>query len=160
MRKKIKISYSKERVVLSDILPFEIPLIFSNRYFYKYLLKCENFNKKIEKKKEELKKTRIAVLKRRLETEIDQLNFHINILKTFAGNSYINKPMCFKLKHKESDYRELSLIHPINQKNVVEFYDKYKSLIIYYSSISPFSIRKPTKIANFTFYNDLLHKKK
>ncbi|MDV3793239.1 antiviral reverse transcriptase Drt3b [Elizabethkingia anophelis] len=159
MRKKIKISYSKERVVLSDILPFEIPLIFSNRYFYKYLLKCENFNKKIEKKKEELKKTRIAVLKRRLETEIDQLNFHINILKTFAGNSYINKPMCFKLKHKESDYRELSLIHPINQKNVVEFYDKYKSLIIYYSSISPFSIRKPTKIANFTFYNDLLHKK-
>lgn len=159
MRKKIKISYSKERVVLSDILPFEIPLIFSNRYFYKYLLKCENFNKKIEKKKEESKKTRNNVLKNKLETEIDNLNFHINILKTFAGNSYINKPMCFKIKHKESDYRELSLIHPINQKNVVEFYDKYKSLIIYYSSISPFSIRKPTKIANFTFYNDLLHKK-
>ncbi|WP_312175390.1 antiviral reverse transcriptase Drt3b [Chryseobacterium sp.] len=159
MRKKIKISYSKERVVLSDILPFEIPLIFSNRYFYKYLLKCENFNKKIDKKKEELKKTRNGVLKRKLETEIDQLNFHISILQTFAGNNYINKPMCFKIKHKESDYRELSLIHPINQKNVVEFYDKYKSLIIYYSSISPFSIRKPTKIANFTFYNDLLHKK-
>ncbi len=159
MRKKIKISYSKERVVLSDILPFEIPLIFSNRYFYKYLLKCENFNKKIEKKKEESKKTRNNILKNKLETEIDNLNFHINILKTFAGNSYINKPMCFKIKHKESDYRELSLIHPLNQKNVVEFYDKYKSLIIYYSSISPFSIRKPTKIANFTFYNDLLHKK-
>lgn len=159
MRKKIKISYSKERVVLSDILPFEIPLIFSNRYFYKYLLKCENFNKKIDKKKEELKKTRDSVLKRKLETEIDQLNFHISILQTFAGNNYINKPMCFKIKHKESDYRELSLIHPINQKNVVEFYDKYKSLIIYYSSISPFSIRKPTKIANFIFYNDLLHKK-
>ncbi|MCT4141473.1 RNA-directed DNA polymerase [Elizabethkingia anophelis] len=159
MRKKIKISYSKERVVLSDILPFEIPLIFSNRYFYKYLLKCENFNKKIDKKKEELKKTTNGALKRKLETDIDHLNFHISILQTFAGNSYINKPMCFKIKHKESDYRELSLIHPINQKNVVEFYDKYKSLIIYYSSISPFSIRKPTKIANFTFYNDLLHKK-
>lgn len=159
MRKKIKISYSKERVVLSDILPFEIPLIFSNRYFYKYLLKCENFNKKIEKKKEELKKTSNNTLRRKLETEIDNLNFHTNILETFAGNNYINNPMCFKIKHKESDYRELSLIHPINQKNVVDFYDRYKSLIIYYSSISPFSIRKPTKIANFTFYNDLLHKK-
>lgn len=158
MRKKIKISYSKERVVLSDILPFEIPLIYSNRYFYKYLLKCENFKKKIEKKKQELK-TGNNVLKRKLETEINDLNFHISVLQTFAGNNYINKPMCFKIKHKESDYRELSLIHPINQKNVVEFYDKYKSLIIYYSSISPFSIRKPTKVANFTFYNDLLHKK-
>ena len=39
MRKKIPITYSKERVVLSDVLPYETPVTFSNRYFYKYLKK-------------------------------------------------------------------------------------------------------------------------
>ncbi len=35
--KKYPIKYKKERVVLSDILPYEIPVIYSNRYFYKFL---------------------------------------------------------------------------------------------------------------------------
>jgi len=57
----------------------------------------------------------------------------------------------------ESDFRELSIIHPNNQKAVSDFYEKYNSLILYYSSISQFSIRKPTKKATFTFFNDKLH---
>ena len=41
MRKKIghTIDYKKERVVLSDVLPYEIPPFFSNRYFYHLLVK-------------------------------------------------------------------------------------------------------------------------
>ena len=39
MRKKVPISYSKERAVLSDVLSYETPVTFSNRYFYKYLIK-------------------------------------------------------------------------------------------------------------------------
>jgi len=27
----------KERVILTDVLPFELPIIFSNRYFYEFL---------------------------------------------------------------------------------------------------------------------------
>lgn len=38
-RKKIKLQYKKERVVFSDILPYELPIIFSNRYFYRFLVK-------------------------------------------------------------------------------------------------------------------------
>lgn len=37
-RKKIRLRYKKERVVFSDVLPYELPLIFSNRYFYKFLV--------------------------------------------------------------------------------------------------------------------------
>lgn len=37
-RKKIKLQYKKERVVFSDILPYELPIIFSNRYFYRFLV--------------------------------------------------------------------------------------------------------------------------
>ena len=36
-RKKIKLSYSKERVLFSDVLPYECPIIFSNRYLYRFL---------------------------------------------------------------------------------------------------------------------------
>src|ERR1035437_10016920 len=38
-RKKIPINYSKERVILSDVLPFEIPITYSNRHFYNFLVK-------------------------------------------------------------------------------------------------------------------------
>ena len=40
-RKKIKLRYKKERTIFSDILPYELPLIFSNRYFYKLLVRNE-----------------------------------------------------------------------------------------------------------------------
>ena len=38
MHKK-SIKYSLERVVLGDVLPYETPIIFSNRYFYDFLVK-------------------------------------------------------------------------------------------------------------------------
>lgn len=37
-RKKIRLRYKKERVLFSDFLPYELPLIFSNRYFYRFLV--------------------------------------------------------------------------------------------------------------------------
>ena len=36
--KKIRLKYKKERVLLSDVLPYELPVIFTNRYFYRYLV--------------------------------------------------------------------------------------------------------------------------
>jgi hypothetical protein len=41
MRRKTgyNIGYKKERVVLSDILPYEVPPFFSNRHFYNFLVK-------------------------------------------------------------------------------------------------------------------------
>lgn len=38
-RKKIRLNYSKERVLFSDVLPYECPIIFSNRYLYRFLAK-------------------------------------------------------------------------------------------------------------------------
>jgi hypothetical protein len=140
MRKKVLITYSKERVVLSDVLPYETPLIFSNRYFYNYLLKREKC-KRNKKFKEKNNKAFSA---------IEEILF---------GSGIKNRPFIFNINHKINDYRELNIIHPKNQIMVLKFYEKYKSLILYYSTISPFSIRKPASVAKFIFYNDLLHKK-
>jgi hypothetical protein len=140
MRKKLKIPYTKERVVLSDVLPYEVPLIFSNRYFYKLLNKRTKAQKNPKFKKDKFKAF----------SEIENLLF---------STAKASQPFRFKIKHKESDFRELNIIHPNNQKAVSDFYEKYNSLILYYSSISQFSIRKPTDIATFTFFNDRLHSK-
>ena len=40
-RKKIRLRYKKERVLLSDVLPYELPFIFTNRYFYRFLVRNE-----------------------------------------------------------------------------------------------------------------------
>ena len=37
-RKKIYLNYKKERAILSDVLPYEAPVTFSNRHFYNFLL--------------------------------------------------------------------------------------------------------------------------
>lgn len=140
MRKKIFIEYSKERVVLSDVLPYETPLIFSNRYFYHYLQKKEH------SEKDEKYKSR----KNKAYAEIENILFN-TCLK--------NQPFRFNINHKENDFRELNIVHPHNQIKIVDFYEKYKYQIIYFCSLSPFSIRKPMSIARFSFYNDILHKK-
>ena len=38
-RKKVRLSYKKERCLLSDVLPYEIPISFSNRHFYWFILR-------------------------------------------------------------------------------------------------------------------------
>lgn len=40
-RKRIKLRYKKERVVFSDVLPYELPITFTNRFFYRFLVKNE-----------------------------------------------------------------------------------------------------------------------
>lgn len=140
MREKVFIEYSKERVVLSDVLPYETPLIFSNRYFYHYLRKRE---RSVKDKKFKAKSNKAY-------SEIENILF---------ATSLKNQPFRFNISHKENDFRELNIIHPHNQIKVVDFYEKHKTQILYFCSLSRFSIRKPTSVAKFSFYNDILHKK-
>ena len=36
---RLRLDMKKERVILSDVLPYELPVIFSNRFFYNFLVK-------------------------------------------------------------------------------------------------------------------------
>src|SRR5690606_10620253 len=148
MRKKI-IKYPKERAVLSDILPFEVPLTFSNRYFFHFLVKngIGLKDRKIVYNNNYSGDDRIAY-----ETILTILFFR----NLSDGNEWKFRkiPFIYKITHKEKDFRELAIIHPINQINLVHFYDKFKELIIYNCSISNYSLRKPYKIARFSYFND------
>ena len=151
-RNKKYIKYKKERVVLSDVLPFEVPITFSNRHFYEFLLSC----------KIAIEKEKITIKKNNTQTnqEIIKLLFGLKN-KPFVGDG-INFdedtiPFSYKIVHKENDFRELTIIHPKNQLIVVDFYDTYRELILYYSNKSQFSIRRPYRIAKYTYFKDRLH---
>lgn len=68
-------------------------------------------------------------------------------------------PYQFNIAHKTNKNRTLSIIHPYNQWQVVEFYDKYKYSILYLCHQSKYSLRKPRKIAQYFYYRDRLHRK-
>ena len=159
-KKKTALKYTKERVVFSDVLPYEIPLIFSNRYFYNFL--ADN-------------KIQIADGSLTWDANITDDAFEVLKLLFCLGNnaSMPNKsslkyniddkrvtiPYVYKIAHKDNSYRELSVIHPLSQIAVVDFYEKYKSLILHYCSRSNFSIRFPSKMACYYYYKDKLHNK-
>lgn len=160
-RKKVKLSYSKERVLFSDVLPYECPIIFSNRYLYRFLAKYLWVGK-VGKKDTQLKQTK------RIDEEgpsvFAALLFgcyeHGKLISDLIHrNSAIFYPYQFNIAHKTNKNRTLSIIHPYNQWQVVEFYEQYKYSILYLCNQSSYSIRKPHKIAQYFYYRDRLHRK-
>ena len=171
-KKKTKIKYKKERVVMSDILPYEIPITFSNRHFYKFLIRnnIELKNNILFWKKDDeafnilieflfnIKIDRTKIIE---NNGINSYQFiKLDDYKPYQYTFLSTIPFNYKISHKQKEFRELSIIHPANQLSVIEFYEKYKELIIYYCNLSKYSIRKPIKVAKFTYFNDVKHKEK
>jgi len=52
-------------------------------------------------------------------------------------------PFIFSTSHKRDQLRQLSLMHPKGQLLVIDFYDQYKDLLMYYCGLSSFSLRSP-----------------
>lgn len=160
-RKKIRLRYKKERVVFSDVLPYELPLIFSNRYFYRFLVRngiwieisregqdTLHWNKTEDKGILGL----LAIIFCRKISEFEGKDFlllNVHDLKRI--------PFVYSIQHKPLKHRFLSLIHPANQIKVVDLYNRYKDAIIYLCSKSNFSIRYPSKVACYFYYKDRLH---
>lgn len=152
---------NKERCVLSDLLPYESPLIFTNRYFYRFLI-LNNISYNIFtdvvswKFRDDITDKLILIM----------LGIHPNEkLKMIKDRKEItlNKkskhgiPFNFKISHNENKFRELSIPHPKNQLQSIDFYDKFKEQILYYCSLSLFSIRYPDKIAKYIYFRDSTH---
>lgn len=155
-QKKIRLRYKKERVVLSDVLPYELPITFSNRYFYRFLVK-----NRIEV---DIDADKGKVNNRDGMSEAEQLVMHLllgmdptdNTNKKAASGTI---PFSYRVLHKEGKYRELTIVHPAEQIKMVEFYEKYSSLMLYYCQQSRFSLRHPSAKACYFYYRDRLHSK-
>lgn len=157
-KKKIKLKYKKERVVFSDVLPYELPFIFTNRYFYRFLVKNEVFIDADNKLhwKDGIHKGALAILALMSHNARHQLDGKVEF-DLIPGQRLITIPFNYSIKHKETSNRRLSIVHPLNQIQMVDFYNRYKNTILYMCGKSHFSIRYPNKVACYFYYKDRLH---
>ena len=135
MGKLQRVSNSKYRVVVSDVLPYERPAFFTNRFFARFLKYYG-----IVSKEGSLVATRHA--------ETEGLKEFLEVL---GGSGKKSRP-CFQYNITKDGHEEgrcLTLSHPFHQVEMLEFYDRYKMLIIDFSKRSHFSIRYPAKVATY-----------
>lgn len=157
-KKKRYFPYKKERVLLSDVLPYEIPLTFSNRRFYQFLIQ----NKIILNEGTNIFWHNSLPIEAVIYMAI---LFGVKFDSAFLRNKQISIseheqyriPYTYKISHSMNKYRELSIPHPFNQLYLVNFYDTYKESILYYTNLSSFSLRKPSHIARYSYFKDKLH---
>ena len=165
-RKRVYLTHRRQRSVLTDMLPFEAPPTFSNRGFYRFLrdheIDIENGHLRWVRDDAALDPlvgllfgikdlTQVTV---KHVVEWGRLRQRRSV--PIAQCRMATIPFNFRVAHK-LDGRVLSVVHPRNQVAVASFYAKHSALIIYYASLSPFSIRKPVSVSRYAYFKDKLH---
>ena len=115
------------RTLLTDTSPAEIPIIVSNDGFYKNISNLSDYSVK----------------------------FHRLIETLFPKGMNHTIPYRYNIVKDSASYRELSLLHPVSQLKIADFYKEFDQLITYYASNSPFSIRYPEKIGSAYYFSSL-----
>lgn len=113
---------NKYRVLLTEVLPYELPLVLNNEAFY------ENMQD------EKLRSLFLSVFNGRVKNGDWTIPFDYNIRRMGGERS-----------------RKLSLMHPMTQLDCVEYYAKYDDYMINLCSRSPYSIRYIDKKAKCVF---------
>lgn len=123
MRKKlIKIRKSDHlRSLLTETLPYEVPLPFSNEGLYEFI-----------------KTNQKDAFKTKVNPQLDLLT-----------SPKFTIPYTFKIRKSPSEYRALSIMHPSMQIEVAEFYKKYSSMILAQCKKSSWSLRAPSVVASY-----------
>lgn len=121
--KKEKINLQKRdyhRVLLTDVLPYEVPFILTNEGFY---WAC-----------------------RKQKSKLISGN---RILKNIFINDYSvqTNPLEFKIAKDADSERKLYLVHPKSQLDIVKLYKDYNQLISHLCNRSSYSLRYPSRIA-------------
>lgn len=132
MSKLIHISQSQYRVLVSDVLPYERPLFFTNRFFSRFLkyygVECRD--------------GKLVATKNHAEG-LDEMLIII-------GGHPNDKRKAFQYKISKDGHeggRQLTVIHPYHQVQMVEFYERYKTVLLDFCNRSHFSLRYPYKVA-------------
>ncbi len=156
-KKTLSINFPIERVVLSDLLPYEVPITFSNRHFYNFIVdnqvKYSNdyfYWKKKDTAFDSLVMVLLGLPKSKQVQNFEKEGIKYSKVSTRNINSF-TIPFTFNISHKVDQYRHLSLIHPRSQVRAVEFYKNNKDLITYYCDKSQFSLRSAKRVAGCTY---------
>ena len=159
----------RQRSIITDMPPFEVPPTFSNDGFYRFLR-----DNAVEIEKNQLRWvsdtaaldpiiTLLFGMKAGAQVSSENVKEwgKIKTRRSVAVGACTMEtiPFNFRVAHK-LDGRTLSVAHPRNQVEVADFYASHSALIIYYTSVSDFSIRRPVSVSRAVFFDDKLHSQK
>lgn len=113
---------NKYRVLLTEVLPYELPLVLNNEAFYNNM------------QDEGLRKLFVSVFSKTVTKGEWTVPFDYNVRRVGGEKS-----------------RKLSLVHPLTQLDCVDHYEKYDEYMLNLCSHSPFSIRYISKKAKCVF---------
>lgn len=168
-KRRVALTHRKQRSVLTDMLPFEVPPTFSNRGYYRFLrdnsVEIENGQLRWICKTDVLDRTMrllFGILPSAGIAEETLTEWGKEKTRRFVP---LNKcqmatiPFNFRVAHN-LDGRTLSVVHPRNQVAVASFYATHSALIIYHTSVSEFSIRRPVSVSRYAYFKDKLHEER
>lgn len=118
------------RPLLTETLPYEVPVIFSNDRFFAALVA--------------ISKTADTNLRKEFEKVVG---------KPTTGTS----PYFYKIVKDRFGETQLGIIHPIWQMRIAEFYRDYGQSILDFSNKSEFSLRRPVAITSIFSKSELSH---
>lgn len=129
---KVKINKDdKARILLTELLPYELPMLFSNEGFYQIISNGNYFK------------------------FFDRIN---ELSKAGGDGKKYGIPFNYDIrKNIEGETRTLSVIHPYCQYYFIELYEKYDSLMLHLCSKSQFSLRRISKVAKFFYSPDFVY---
>jgi len=107
------------RVLLTEVLPYEVPLWFTNEYFHD---ECINGR------------------------HLDQTEPLGRVLAAVNAKELV--PYSYWIIRDEGGVRELAVMHPVAQLRTAAFYAKYADVILHFCSKSSHSVRAPRRIAS------------
>lgn len=132
MSKLIHISRSQYRVLVSDVLPYERPLFFTNRFFARFLkyygVVCKDGALVATKNQSDGLTEMLAIIGGKRDDKRPAFQYNIS-------------------KDGHEGGRRLTVIHPYHQVQMVEFYERYKTVLVDFCNRSHFSLRYPYKVA-------------
>lgn len=156
---------NKYSYLISDTLPFETPVIFSNRlltnYFKKIKLNVEihDDEEQVTIKWESNNGANTKAILRLLfgipevekkgkdsKDERKELNYKLESI-----------PFSYRIQQGLGKTRTLAIPHPLNQIAMMAYFEKYSELILYYASKSKYSLRHPQKKASWRYIKDYSH---
>lgn len=168
-RKRERLHSRRQRPVLSDTLPFELPASFSNRHLFELLrtfdvqvlgnvIRWECDDDKIDDAIYALTGIdRANAIATSSESTFGKTRNYRSI--EFSTRDAVKVPFSFEICHRDNDSRKLSIPHPFSQIIVANFYNDHSDSIIYYTGRSPFSIRRPDSIARYSNHRDRMHER-
>lgn len=160
--RRANVPWGFERAVLSDVLPYELPVSFANARFAELLAKLSLDIGSNEVRANWIGPATPAILSLIFGGEV-------NLAKPSSGKrvSFVDprnlkgdqpfvrsRPLSFNIGKNAGGVRAIAMMHPRAQFSVADFYRRHGDAILYFTTRSPYSIRHPKDIARYTVARD------